>query len=132
MADKHRSHKQVGLVVGHRGLHGKVGRVGAAGPLSPKCVIRLGLMPARTKVGFIEPMLLLFTDRLPDDPALDSVSYRFHNARIAVDASDAVAPCTGLHRGRACSGLGTSRACQGRRDEVWACSRRFSSSSPGH
>ena len=29
---------------------------------------------------------------------LDSVSYRFHNARIAGNASDAVAPCTGLHR----------------------------------
>jgi hypothetical protein len=28
---------------------------------------------------------------------LDSVSYRFYNAGIAVDASDAVAPCTRLH-----------------------------------
>jgi hypothetical protein len=31
---------------------------------------------------------------------LDSVSYRFHIARVAVDASDVVAPCTGLHRAR--------------------------------
>ena len=31
---------------------------------------------------------------------LDSVTYRFHNARVAVDARVAVAPCTGLHRAR--------------------------------
>jgi hypothetical protein len=29
---------------------------------------------------------------------LESVTYTFNNARVAVDASDAVAPCTGLHR----------------------------------
>jgi len=29
---------------------------------------------------------------------LDCASCRFHNARVAVDANDAVAPCTGLHR----------------------------------
>jgi hypothetical protein len=29
-------------------------------------------------------------------PLLDSVSYRFHNARIAVDARDTVAPCPPL------------------------------------
>ena len=28
---------------------------------------------------------------------LDSVSYRFDNARVAADASDAVAPCTLMH-----------------------------------
>lgn len=33
--------------------------------------------------------------------SLDSVSYRFHNAMIAVDASDAVAHCTPLHAGSA-------------------------------
>jgi hypothetical protein len=32
--------------------------------------------------------------------SLESVSYRFHNARLAVNASDAVAPCTLLHGGR--------------------------------
>jgi hypothetical protein len=30
---------------------------------------------------------------------LDSVTYRFHVAAVAVDASDAVAPCTRLHAG---------------------------------
>src|SRR5690348_14344790 len=29
---------------------------------------------------------------------LDSVSCRFYSADVAVNASDAVAPCTGLHR----------------------------------
>ena len=32
---------------------------------------------------------------------LDSVSCRFHIARVAVDAKDAVAPCTLLHADRA-------------------------------
>ena len=41
------------------------------------------------RVGF-EPHRTL---RTPQDP-LDSVSYRFHNARVAVNASDAVGPCT--------------------------------------
>jgi predicted transcriptional regulator len=30
--------------------------------------------------------------------SVDCVSYRFHNATVAVDAKAAVAPCTGLHR----------------------------------
>ena len=30
-------------------------------------------------------------------PLLESVSYRFHNATVAVNASDAVAHCTPLH-----------------------------------
>jgi hypothetical protein len=34
------------------------------------------------------------------DTTFRSVSCRFYIARIAIDASDAVAPCTGLHRGR--------------------------------
>ena len=34
--------------------------------------------------------------------SLDSASYRFHNARLAVNAGDAVAPCTLLHGGRGC------------------------------
>jgi hypothetical protein len=34
--------------------------------------------------------------RTRHDP-LESVTYRFHNARVAVNASDAVAPCTLLH-----------------------------------
>ena len=37
-------------------------------------------------------------DSNPAGP-LDSVSCRFHNATVAVDASDAVAPCTWLHHG---------------------------------
>ena len=37
--------------------------------------------------------------RTQHDP-LDSVSCRFYIARIAVNAGDAVAPCTGLHRAR--------------------------------
>ena len=36
--------------------------------------------------------------RTRQDP-LDSVSYRFHNATVAVNAGDAVAPCTPLHAG---------------------------------
>jgi hypothetical protein len=41
-------------------------------------------------------------------PPLDSASCRFHNATLAVNASDAVAPCTGLHR-RGSAGEGDAR-----------------------
>ena len=38
-------------------------------------------MAARTKAGFIEPMLLLRTDRLPDDPARWSYQLKFDGYR---------------------------------------------------
>jgi DNA ligase D-like protein (predicted ligase) len=38
-------------------------------------------MPARTKAGFVEPMLLLRTDRLPDDPARWAYQLKFDGYR---------------------------------------------------
>lgn len=44
----------------------------------------------------------------PDHPSVDSVSYRVHIARVAVDARDAVAACTLLHPGGYCNRVGVS------------------------
>jgi len=81
-----------------------------AGIFSRQCCDVVPRMPAEAFSSLDE--LVLFLRKIPDlnwrrewdsnfPASLDSVSYRFHNATVAVNGSDAVAHCTPLHAGSA-------------------------------